>query len=401
MAKIMKKKSKWKAPLIVMAVLLVLFGGAFAVFARYYNLSNYVKDEEVSQNEEAAKEEDNGLTEEEESVMRIEAETALEDVEMPGDGDMYNILLIGVDRRDKSWNGNSDSMILLSINRTTKTMHMISFMRDLYSDIEGYGVRKLNAACAIGGGPLLCKTIENNYKVHIDNYASVDFPSMIKIIDFAGGVELTLTQRESEIANDYIRVMCQEQNEDASKHLFPGAGTYNCDGWQAVGHARNRFSGNSDYQRTERQRTVLTQLMGKIKAMSLTELNSFVENVLPLVTHNIESTTMLQLVSEVPAILGNYKLGTSRVPYDNMYSVQKEILYPDMKATIQRLSDTLNAEGIAEWEKQPGVKTEEEEEYNDDVAPDYDPTKVNEDESPAEYDPTKTEGDDSSASPAN
>ena len=57
MAKIMKKKSKSKAPLIVMAVLLVLFGGAFAVFARYYNLSNYVKDEEVSQNEEAAKEE--------------------------------------------------------------------------------------------------------------------------------------------------------------------------------------------------------------------------------------------------------------------------------------------------------------------------------------------------------
>ncbi|MBE5995977.1 MAG: LytR family transcriptional regulator [Lachnospiraceae bacterium] len=371
MAKKVKKKSKWKAPLIVMVIILVLFGGAWAVFARYYNLSNFVKDEEVSkqaeENSEEVEAEDNGLTSEEEEVMRIEAESALEDTALPENENVYNILLIGVDRRDRSWSGNSDSMILLSINHNTKSMHMISFMRDLYADIPGKGVHKLNAACAYGGGPLLVQTIEQNYKVNIDNYASVDFPAMIKIIDYAGGVELTLSEREVQVANDYIRVMCEEQHEDFSKHKLPGPGTYNCDGFQAVGHARNRFIGNSDYQRTERQRTVLTKIMERVKAMSVTEMNRFVENVLPLVTHNVESSTMLDLISKAPSILKEYSLGTSRVPYDGMFSSRGEILYPDMKETIQRLQDTINADGLAEWEKKSG---DAEEGSNDDIQPD-------------------------------
>lgn len=54
---------------------------------------------------------------------------------------MYNILLIGVDRRDKTWYGNSDSMILMSINKDTKQIHMTSFMRDLYANIPDVGVK--------------------------------------------------------------------------------------------------------------------------------------------------------------------------------------------------------------------------------------------------------------------
>ena len=371
MVKNNKKKSKWKAPLIAMVALIVLLGGGWALLTRYYNLSNFLPDEDVSITENAESQiEDAGLTEEEEEVLRVEAENALGDMEVQENTDVYNLLLIGVDRRDRSWNGNSDSMILLSLNKKTKKMHMISFMRDLYADIPKYGVRKLNAACAIGGGPLLMQTIEENYKVHINNYASVDFPSMIKIIDYAGGVELTLSEKEAKVANDYIRVMCEEQHEDASKHLFPGAGTYNCDGFQAVGHARNRYIGNSDYQRTERQRTVLTKLMEKYKAMNVVKQGKFIENVLPLVTHNVDNETMKDLIPQIPAFLGGYELGTSRIPYDGMFTVQKEILYPDMKATIQRLQDTINAAELCEWEKKIG--DEPEEGTNDEDAPDID-----------------------------
>ena len=56
------------------------------------------------------------------------------------------------------------------------------------ANIPNVGIRKLNSAYAVGGGPLLVSTIESNYRVDIDNYASVDFSSMASIIDMVGGV---------------------------------------------------------------------------------------------------------------------------------------------------------------------------------------------------------------------
>ncbi len=344
-----KKKKKWTGPLIILLIFLLLFGGAWAVFSNYYNLSNYLRDKDV----EVTKTfdlEDAGLTDEEKEEMIIAAQEA-DDIEIQKQSDVYNLLLVGVDRRNKSWNGNSDTMILMSINYKTKRMHMISFMRDMYANIEGYGVCKLNAACAVGGGPFLIKTIEENYKVHIDNYASVDFPGLAKIIDYAGGIELTLSDAEVNSANGMIQMMCEAENEDPSPHLLSGPGTYNCDGWQAVAYARIRSVGNSDWQRTERQRTVMSQLMGKIKQMSFTDLNSYVRKVLPLVTHNVESTEMLKLVTKVPIVLTGYEMGKSRVPYDGMYSIKNEILFPNMKETILKLQATIDAEELCEWEE--------------------------------------------------
>lgn len=341
-----KKKKTWIVPLVLLIVLVGLLGGAYAVFARYYGLSNFMSDDDVSALAEAevdAMVDDNGLAGDEEDVMRIEAEAATSDIVMPTDKDVYSILLIGVDRRDTSWSGNADSMILLTINNRKKTMQMTSFMRDLYADIPGKGVHKLNAACAYGGGPLLVQTIEENYKVKIDNYASVDFPSMIRIVDYAGGVTLTMSDEEVRVANDYIRVMCEEQKEDFSKHEIKSSGTMRCDGFQAVGYARNRYVGNSDYERTERQRSVMTQLIGNIRDMSASELNDFVEKILPLITHNVESATIVGMLPQMPSIL-EYALSTDRVPYDGMYTTKGEILYPDMKATIEKLHESLYGE---------------------------------------------------------
>ena len=65
---------------------------------------------------------------------------------LPNGKSVYNILLIGSDRRDDSWNGNSDVVILLTVNSDTQKLLLTSFMRDLYADIPGYGVHKLNSA---------------------------------------------------------------------------------------------------------------------------------------------------------------------------------------------------------------------------------------------------------------
>lgn len=188
-----KKKFGWVNVLtILLVVVLVVLVGVYAVINHYYSKSNYVSDDKITINKSTEVEtESTGLTDEETDALQSEILNETQDIELPNNSNVYNILLIGVDRRDKTWYGNSDSMILLSVNKDTKQIHMTSFMRDLYANIPDVGVKKLNAACAYGGGPLVVRTIEDNYKLPIDNYASVDFDSMIDIIDAVGGIELS------------------------------------------------------------------------------------------------------------------------------------------------------------------------------------------------------------------
>lgn len=337
---------------ILIVLLIVLLAAAAAVgilFWRYYSLSNYKSDNEISaqtgQIDPSVLSESIGLTDSEVEEIQSAIRTGtLEsdgtEAELPENKDVYNLLLVGVDRRDTSWNGNSDSMILATLNRKTKTLHLTSFMRDLYADIPGIGVRKLNNAYAVGGGPLLVQTIEQNYKVNIDNYAAVDFVGMAKIIDILGGVTLTVSDEEAEIADGYVRDMCQLQNISYEGHQFGSGGTYEADGLMAVGYSRIRYVGNSDYERTERQRTVVTQLMQKVKGMNAGSINSTVTKILPLVTHNIDSPTMLTLIMQVPTFM-SYSLDQSRVPYDGLYTTRGEILVPDMAETIARLQEEI------------------------------------------------------------
>ncbi len=331
-----KKKNKWVNVLtIVMIVIVLILLGVYAVINHYYGKSNYVSDSEIELNS-TVETESTGITDEEAEQLQTEIIEQTGDITLPNDENVYNLLLIGVDRRDKTWYGNSDSMILMSINKDTKQIHMTSFMRDLYASIPGVGVKKLNAACAYGGGPLVVKTIEDNYKLPIDNYASVDFDAMIDIVDLVGGVEIDISSEEMRVANNYINEMCRLAGVDASAHQLTQSGSQLMDGYQAVAYARIRYVGNADYQRTERQREVLEKIMKKCSSLSVTELSSLADAILPAVTHNIDQSTLLSLIGQLPTIL-SYEIVQSRVPYDGMFSSKGEMLVPDFAATIQKL----------------------------------------------------------------
>ncbi len=350
-----KKKKKglsagWVVLIVLLIVLIAAAAGVCFLFFRYYRLSNYRSDREVAAAateqtvDPALLTESTGLTDSEieEIQTAIIEDTETENkLELPDNKDLYNLLLIGVDRRDTSWNGNSDSMILVTLNKKTQTIHLTSFMRDLYADIPGIGVRKLNNAYAVGGGPLLIQTIEQNYKVNIDNYASVDFFSMAQIIDILGGVTLTVTEEEASLADGLIMDMCSlREGLNYQEHQFGSAGTFAADGLMAVGYARIRFTGNNDYERTERQRVVLMQIFDKVRSMNVTELNAVITKILPLVTHNIDTATVLSLLMQIPSLTG-YNIIESRVPYDGLYTSRGEILVPDMAETISRLHEEI------------------------------------------------------------
>lgn len=272
----------------------------------------------------------------------------LSDVDTVEDEDVYNLLLVGVDRRDKTWNGNSDSMMLVSINHTAKRVSVVSLMRDTYVNIPEHGYNKLNAAYALGGGPLLTETITDTYKVDVSRYAAVDFEDMIQIIDALGGIDLEMTDAEVEVANGYMLDMCNTLGLNGYDYVLPGGGVYHCNGVQAVAYARNRFVGNSDYARTERQRYVISQIIEEVKRMDVVRLTQFVKDVLPLVIHNVEESEIWDLVTKAPEIL-QYKFVQDRIPYDNMYDViyvdSQDMLVPQWETTIEKLHNTIYGDG--------------------------------------------------------
>ncbi len=333
-----KKAQKIIGALIIVIVLLIfVVGGIYILFDQYYGSSDYVEDDKVTIDQNVLDQLQPETGVEIEDV--VKPENPITEQEAEG---TYNLLLIGVDIRDVQWHGNSDSMILITINHDVKKIFMTSFMRDLYADIEGYGVYKLNAAHAIGGGPLLVETIKANYGVAIDNYARVDFSSLTNIIDTAGGVDIDVSAEEAAVANDYIREMCKLQGKDYEANKITGSGMMRLSGIQAVAYCRIRYVGNSDYERTSRQREVLMALVGQAKSMGLGQLNTLINEVLPLVTHNVEQKTVLELIAQVPSLL-SYEFVTGRVPYDGLYTSQNEILIPNMEETIKRLRETLYA----------------------------------------------------------
>ncbi len=350
-----KKSNVTTVILAVVAVITILLCAALAagyvLLKYYYGNSNYINDADVSIDYnymQQAKEEgalDEGdlatLSPEEASEVQAKLEEAVNDITAKTDG-TYSILLIGTDRRTSNWHGNSDAMILFTINDNSKKIYMTSFMRDLYANIPGVGARKLNAAHANGGGPLLVATLESNYAIDINNYATVDFNSMSTIIDMMGGVNIDVTTAEAGAANTCIQEMCQLRGIDPAPYYLQGGGVIHLNGIQAVAYGRIRRVGNSDYERTSRQREVLTAMLTQARSLSVPQLADMVNQVVPLITHNLQEGTILELIAKIPSVL-QYEIVTERIPYDGLFYSSNEMLIPDMEQTINRLHATIYA----------------------------------------------------------
>lgn len=375
---------KWGRITAIAVIIILAVVGAGSAAIYFYGQSligraHFVADKDVKQfetlpAEEATEggentEDKSSLSESELAMIHAQMESASSSVDTILNSDVYNVMLCGVDRDDKTWNGNSDSMMLVSLNNEKKRVSVISLMRDTYVEIPGHDYNKLNAAYAYGGGPLLLETIRNNYKIDVTRYAAIDFQDMVQLVDYMGGVELTWTDQEVEVANGYMMDMCKRVLKiPYEEHLLPGGGTYLCDGVQAVAYSRNRFVGNSDYTRTQRQRYVISQMVERIKGMSTTELMEFVVKALPLVTHNVPEKEVWMLVKDAPQLL-KYDYIQDRVPYDGLYEIidvdGQGMLVPDWDDTIARMQETIYGAGTISDNSDNEGSTRDETEFTD------------------------------------
>lgn len=231
-----------------------------------------------------------------------------------------SILLIGTDGRSDTERGRSDTMMLMSINRSTDTVTLTSFMRDCYVEIpNGYGWDKLNSAYSYGDAELLMDTIEHNFGVKVDDYVSVNFVSFANIIDSVGGIELDVSDAEVQEINTILQAEVNSiMGDDTFADLLTSGGKLHLNGKQALSYARIRYVGNADFERTERQRRVMELAMNKLKSFAPSAINNISKTVLPNVTTNMTSEELYMLSLKFPFMLG-YETEQLQIPADNTY----------------------------------------------------------------------------------
>lgn len=237
---------------------------------------------------------------------------------------VYNILLIGTDARYADQNSRSDSMIIVSINEETKKIIMTSVMRDIYCTVPGVGDTRINQAYAYGGASLLLDTVESNFGISIDDYAVINFYGFMDAVDAIGGVEIEVSAAEIKVMNSYIKELNSLLNLDSAKDQLSesDAGLLLLSGKQALAYSRVRYVGNADFERTSRQRIVLTAMMEKAKSLSLPELNELMNTVLPCVTTNLTQRRVLSLLFHANEYL-NYDRDSGRIPFDGSWQNRK------------------------------------------------------------------------------
>ncbi len=230
-----------------------------------------------------------------------------------------SILLVGTDGRTNDESARSDTTILLSINSKTKKITLTSFMRDSCVSINGYGEDKLTHAYSYGGPELLMDTIEQNFNIQIDDYIAVNFNSFASIIDAVGGIDIDVSDSEAQEINTILMAEVNELLGDAQDDdLLSGGGRLHLNGKQALSYARIRYIGNADFERTERQRQVLTKVAEKIKSFKPSMITDAAKNALPHITTDMTTSQLYFLSLKLPFVLG-YDIEQIQIPAEGTY----------------------------------------------------------------------------------
>lgn len=183
-----------------------------------------------------------------------------------------NIAIFGLDNRSEgSYNtGNSDTIMIASINWETHEVKLVSVFRDSVLNVGNDEYKKANSAYAKGGATYAVAMLNTNFDLSITEYVSVDWAAVVTVIDDLGGLDLNLTSQEVELLNTYLQDVDNVTGKNTS--YLSGSGEMHLDGTQAVCYARIRKTAGDDYLRTSRQRIVIQALLEKAKTAGVTTL---------------------------------------------------------------------------------------------------------------------------------
>lgn len=253
---------------------------------------------------------------------------------------IVNIALFGLDTRNlNSFKGNSDSIMILSLNTNTKKVKIISVMRDSFVPITYNGkttYSKINSAYSKGGPELAIKVLNTNFGLDISEYATVNFYGMVDIIDAVGGIEAELTKAEVATIsqnmyalNACIKEISENMGKKPNEHYITKPGVHHLNGIQAVAYSRIRYVANiwgtnNDYGRTDRQRYVMEQLFNKALTLEKTQYIKLAKSLIPCSETSLSYSEIIGLAFDI--LLKSPTFSQARMP-------QQEFLMPSPKTS--------------------------------------------------------------------
>lgn len=241
-------------------------------------------------------------------------------------GGYRNIAIFGVDSRNNNLDkGNrSDCIMIASMNNQTKEVKLISVYRDTYVQIEGHGLDKITHAYSYGSAPLAISTLNTNLDLNIKEFITVNFDAVAQAVDKLGGVTIEIeSEEELKYLNNYIDETAKVTGKSNEKVASTGKQTLN--GVQAVAYSRIRYTEGGDYKRAERMRMVIEAMAEKLKTKNISEINSFIDFILPKVYTNITASDVFSLLPSVTSFKITESIGwpyeTKGITLDRWYGV--------------------------------------------------------------------------------
>ena len=253
----------------------------------------------------------------------------------------YTIAIFGVDNRGGvvGKGALADMNMICNINRGTGAIQIVSVYRDLYTEIDGKGTyHKLNEAYFRGGPKQAISALERNLDVDIEGYVTFNWKAVIDGINILGGVDVEITEPEFKYINSFITETVNETGVGSVQ--LEHAGMNHLDGVQAVAYARLRLM-DTDFKRTERQRTVLKLAFDKAKKADFSVLQQLVFTILPQTSTNLAVDDLLPFAKDVKKY---YLAETTGFPFELSGAIIKkmDVVVPvTLKSNVVKLHSFL------------------------------------------------------------
>lgn len=327
------KNKTGRIVLIAFLILLLLIGVVFAWGISYYNRM-FHKMNVVTLDQNLYETYDSSEQSQDSSGGILDSIISPEKMDIPED-DIINILVVGQASREGEESRMADTTILVTVNTYDGTITLSSVLRDAFVALPAYkshtaGRNKFNVCYNLGyswegieGAMAFTNlTMYHNFGVKVDHNIEISFESFTKLIDYIGGVEIELTEAEA----DYL-------NKDDLYVLYDvKPGVQYLDGMAALSYARMRKAagdGDSDINRTARQRKLIEVLVNKFRGLSLKEMQGVADTLLPLVTTTMTPKDVTSILLRMLRHASDFKVESGTIPVNTTYWGEMVDIYGD------------------------------------------------------------------------
>jgi LCP family protein required for cell wall assembly len=264
-------------------------------------------------------------------------------------GSRLTVLVMGLDRRpgEEGLAYRTDTMMLISLDRDTNSLGILSIPRDLYVEVPGYGqLQRINSAMVLGelqqpnyGPTLAMQTVQYNFGIRVHNFIAMDFQAVTDIVDVLGGVDL-------EVPYDIVDYEYPDMNFGYDP-LILRAGLQHLDGATALKFARTRH-GDNDFERARRQQLVLYALRDRVLNLNmLPQLVVQSPSLLGALADNVYTGLTLDQIIQIAFTLKDVPTDQIRQGVvDNSYTMPytttegAQVLVPRREQLARLLTDT-------------------------------------------------------------